>query len=98
MQQTEAFQSAESGAGPPAVPPLAMFGWDINKLVEGATALVNDAQQDIANWDRREDATDATASGDPAGSAPQCSLQLSSSSSSSSGSYVIRSLRVNDMS
>ena len=44
-----------------------MFGWDINKLVEEATALVNDAQQDIASWDRREDATEATASADPAG-------------------------------
>lgn len=40
-----------------------MFGgWDINKLVEGATALVSDAQQDIASWDRREDATDASTS------------------------------------
>ena len=44
-----------------------MFGWDINKLVEEATALVNDAQQDIASWDLREDATDASTSVDPAG-------------------------------
>lgn len=67
-----------------------MFGWDINKLVEGATALVNDAQQDIASWDRREDATEVSASPDPAGSARHRSIDPSNTLNC----VLIRLLRV----
>ena len=58
----------EGPGSPPPTSTRTMFGgWDINKLVEGATSLVSDAQQDIASWDLREDATDASASAEPEG-------------------------------
>ena len=44
-----------------------MFNWDLNSLVDSAASLVTDAQNDLASWEKRDEASEEAPAPEPDG-------------------------------